>query len=334
MSTILEAFGLRKVAGYRSGHGIVEGYPLPDQLVGIELEIEHFPIDWSEASFGGFTFTEDGSLRNRGCEAITKPVAVKHVRGLLEAFYSAFGIRQERNYSERCSTHVHFNVLPLTTEQVSTICLIYQTVESLLFRWVGEDRENNIFCVPWNQCNLNYSVVTKMAGSPANANDVFRRWQKYAALNLIPIAEQGTMEFRHLYGTCDVQKIVQWISIISQIFLYAEKTTLEEAQRSIINMNTVSNYHQWMRDVFGDLAEDLKYDGYEKQLSVGVVDSKLMLMKQDVRPMRNIEAEIGRRVAELRAQGQNVYAPINWATEAPRVDIFDEPVNQEDEELL
>lgn len=279
MTTILEVFGLRDVKPFNSKHGEHKDVPLPNQIVGLELEIENWePVDTDGRShtFGGFTFVEDGSLRNSGIEAISKPVAVKHVEDLLTAFFDHFKINVF-NYSERCSTHVHFNILPLTIEQVSTICLVYQTVERLLFEFVGNDRDDNIFCHPWYQCGMNYNIVHRMTNEGPDM--VFRRWQKYTAMNLIPAATQGTMEFRHLHGTCEVRTIMDWIKLISSIFAYAQNNTLDACKAQIVNMNTVSNYREWMDSVFGKYSELLKFPGFEKEISVGVIDSKLMLAK-------------------------------------------------------
>jgi len=271
-------YGRKTVVGYKSKHGETTDVPLPEWLVGIELEIEGFDPEHTR-EWGGITFTEDGSLRENedgvGIEAITKPIAIKHVEPFLRAFFKSFGI-MENNYSERCSTHVHFNVEPLTFEQVGTICLVYQTVENLLFHYVGNERENNIFCVPWGQSNVTYNIVSRIEGG--DANDVFRRWQKYSALNLMPIIGQGTIEFRHLHGTCDVSLIGHWIYLIAKIFEYAQKVTIQEAQDSIMNMNTVSNYHEWTSMIFGKYAVLLQTPQYERELFRGVIDSKVMLM--------------------------------------------------------
>lgn len=275
---IQETYGRKTVVGYKSKHGETADVPLPEWLVGIELEIEGFDPEHTR-EWGGITFTEDGSLRENedgvGIEAITKPIAIKHVEPFLRAFFKHFGIK-ENNYSERCSTHVHFNVEPLTFEQVGTICLVYQTVENLLFHYVGNERENNIFCVPWGQSNVTYNIVSRIEGG--DANDVFRRWQKYSALNLMPIIGQGTIEFRHLHGTCDVSLIGHWIYLIAKIFEYAQKVTIQEAQDSIMNMNTVSNYHEWTSMIFGKYAVLLQTPQYERELFRGVIDSKVMLM--------------------------------------------------------
>jgi len=307
---IQENYGRKNTVGYKSKHGECSDVPLPDWLVGIELEIENFNPEHTQ-EFGGVTFTTDGSLRETedgvGIEAITKPIAIKHVEPLLTAFYKKFSIN-EGNYSERCSTHVHFNVEPLTFEEVGTVCLIYQTVENLLFHYVGNERQNNIFCVPWNQSNITYNIVSRI--ELGESNEVFRRWQKYSALNLIPITTQGTIEFRHLHGTCDVSLIVHWIYLIAKIFEYAQKVPLAVAQQSIMNMNTVSNYHEWLSMVFGKYAVLLQNPNFERELSRGVIDSKVMLMGK--------EKPISRKITSA----TYFNTPIVWDTANMAVDLI------------
>lgn len=261
--------------GYASKRGVEEKVPLPNWLVGIELEIE----DWNDnhdRECPGFNFTSDGSLRNNGIEAVTLPVAIKQVRGLLNYFFGRFEIT-DGNYSERCSTHVHFNVEPLEWHQLASLCLLYQTVETLLFKFTQGDRENNIFCVPWNQCNQSYNVV---ANFQAQGPSIFRSWQKYSALNLATISEHGTVEFRHLGGTCDVDKIMTWISLLAKMFEYVLAHPYEEIKQSVLHMNTISNYREWLEQIFGTYMEHIQYPGYEKDLAKGVIDSKLQIVSE------------------------------------------------------
>ena len=271
-------YGLTPVVQYKSKHGETV-MPLPDQLLGIELEIEGFsPLHNRE--FGGFTFTTDGSLRANehgdGIEAVSKPIAAKNLGPLLTAFFKKYGITDE-NYSERCSTHIHFNVQDFEWEQLSVLLLVYQTVERLLFSFIGQERDMNIFCVPWSQCNLTFSIVNSLRKSVDSGDRVIRGWQKYTALNLAPVQTQGTVEFRHLHGTCDVQLILQWVSLISQMFRYAKSINSDDAEKQIIMMNSVSNYEGWLEDIFREHTP-LLYSGHlARDLSRGVIDTKLML---------------------------------------------------------
>lgn len=274
--TIVEERGRKPTVGYKSRHKTDKNTPLGDWLVGLELEMENFPMRADYAEFGGFLFTTDGSLRNDGVEAVTKPVAIKHLQGLLEAFFTHYNINQT-NYSERCSTHVHFNIEPMEWENIASLCLLYQTVETLLFKFTGDDRDSNIFCVPWNQSSLSYNIVYNMQ---QNGPSAFRRWQKYSALNLLPIHNLGTVEFRHLGGTCDVKKIMQWVFLLAKMFEYVLSTPYEEVKNEIKCMNTVSNYHEWLERVFGEYMELVQYDGYELDLAQGVIESKLQIVSE------------------------------------------------------
>lgn len=258
---------------YKSKHGEVNVPFQSDRVVGIELEMENFSEDIPSA-FGGVNFTTDGSLRNYGIEAVTKPIPIKNVPPFLNAFFKKFEIT-DSNYTDRCSTHVHFNVQDITLEQLKSICLVYQTVERLLFKFVGNERDKSIFCVPWYQSGLTWNIVNKLNLSIFEST---RRWMKYSALNLIPVATQGTLEFRHLHGTCDTKLITQWIHLIAGIFEYSINTVGIQVEEEIIVMNTISNYTEWLHRIFKDQSSSFNMNHETEQSLVrGVIDSKLML---------------------------------------------------------
>lgn len=246
----------------------------PNLIVGLELEIEGWDVE-EEASHRGFSFTSDGSLRGASIEAITKPTYSKFVPHLLEGFYLHFEVKQH-NYSERCSTHVHVNCQNLTKHQLRNVCVLYQALERVLFAWIGEEREQNIFCIPWYQCNISNKFVYKFL---SDSDSAVRRWQKYTALNLLPIREQGTIEFRHLEGTCDITRITAWLNIIGSIFKYACEVSYKELRATIANMNSVSNYGAFVENVFGEYATLLTgLPAYKELLAMGIVDCKLLLV--------------------------------------------------------
>ncbi len=303
MSALISAVtGLKTPTAWNSKHSINDNMPQPDRLVGIELEIEEFDPEASR-SFGGFKFETDGSLRSSmtgvGIEAITLPVAMKAAPGMLAAFFGKYGIT-DRNYSERCSVHVHVNVLDMNAEQLATLGLLYQTVERLLFEFVDENRRNSIFCVPWYQSGLTYNYVSSIVESTTST----RNWQKYSALNLLPVFEQGSVEFRHMQGTCDIQKLTVWLALIGKLFDIAVSKPLDQVKEELFQMNTVSNYREWLVDTFGQYADHfLALPHYEQALFRGVVDSKFMLSapsKQE-KPWSNVDLENMLREAQ---QGQ------------------------------
>lgn len=299
---IKERIGLRSPVVFKSSYGESPAV-VPNLIFGLELEIEEWDPD-AIREFDGFGFTDDGSLRGNdngiGIEAITLPVKAKHLPGLLRAFFDNYEVGPH-NYTERCSTHVHMNVQDITCEQLASLCLLYQTVEELLFAFVGHDRDEGVFCVPWNQSGISYSIVERLEGFSKGTKNPLRQWQKYSALNLIPIGSQGSIEFRHLEGTCDVERIMQWVNILSRMYLYAVNTPLNVVSQEIMGMNTVSNYREWLDRVFEREADLLRTPGFERVLASGVIDSKLALLKEKeqsgftyINPIENLNALLDR----------------------------------------
>lgn len=191
------------------------GVASPEAIVGLELEIENVP---HPRAVQGVHLESDGSLRNSGIEFITSPFEAKYVGDVVQTVLKINGITKS-NYSERCSVHVHLNVCDMTLDQVSTLTSIYSLFERTMFKFVGGGRDNNIFCVPW------YNAVMPTFGANVPRYDQYRRWHKYLALNLSPMfgggdagaGAYGTVEFRHMGGTCDVREIVAWVNIITSI---------------------------------------------------------------------------------------------------------------------
>ena len=147
------------------------------------------------------TVTEDGSLRNAGREFITSPATLSTTSAILNQFFSRRNFTKD-NYSDRCSVHVHNNCQDMSVEQLASVLLLYQMVEELFFSFVGEERRDNIFCVPWSQTNLSYNVIRRMVDGYSIPD-----WQKYTAVNLRRLLDLGTIGFRHMAGTADVKRI-------------------------------------------------------------------------------------------------------------------------------
>jgi len=306
MTTMRDVWGHRDVASLMlsdRNYKLHPNYKMvnPDLIVGLELEIEGWDHP-EEPQHRGFSFTSDGSLRGASVEAITKPTRSKFVPHLLESFFSHFEVSQ-KNYSERCSVHVHVNCQDLTKQQLRNVCLIYQAVERVLFSWIGEVREQNIFCIPWYQCNISSRFVYKFL---SDTDSTVRRWQKYTALNLLPLREQGTIEFRHLEGTCDLHRITTWLNFIGSIFRCACSLTYKELRATIADMNSVSNYGAFIEQVFGEYAIELiSLPSYRENLATGIVDCKLLLIDDNKVSEETVSAPvqadgIGNEIAGVR----------------------------------
>jgi hypothetical protein len=305
---IRELFGVGDVARLmlveRSNYRLHPEYTLvnPNLIVGLELEIERWNPD-VENRFRGFEFTRDGSLRGYSVEAITKPMYSKFVPEKLESFFKHFSITKD-NYSERCSTHVHVNCQDLTPEQVASVCLLYQVFERAIFDFIGNERSENIFCTPWSQCRISKGMLKRLISDP---NSTTANWQKYTALNLVPLRDKGTVEFRHLEGTCDIGRIVTWLNIIGSIFAYATKHKTGEIAKTIAEMNTVSNYELFMGEVFGPF--QTAFSDLRGLLSQGVIDCKFAMLDSVVDVSHEEELVI--------AEAPRALLPFRWEDLGP-----------------
>jgi hypothetical protein len=247
--------------------------PCPDSslLYGVELEIENTQNnDWVVPGMEG---KEDNSLRNNGWEYVTQPMTFSNLAYCLNLFFTKSKVTAA-NYSERCSIHVHTNCRDLTWEQVSTLCLLYQMLEPLFFAFVGEERDKNIFCVPWSETQLTYNVINRLKSQP----NTLKEWQKYTALNLRTLWTYGTVEWRHMAGTHDMEKILHWCRLIGCLYAYVRKNNLEDTKKFVINLNTSSEYRKSIDVLFGEWAHLLYVKDYEVMLEAGVLSMKYALL--------------------------------------------------------
>lgn len=262
---------------------VSDKYSDNDVLMGAELEIESARHIRAPE---GIIITDDNSLRNNGFEFITLPGTIGHQEYVLNQLFTNNKIT-DANYSERTSVHVHSNCQDLDKNQVASIALLYQVLEPLLYTYAGADRDKNIFCVPWCETNIGYKSVIQMTDN----HTMMRHWQKYTGLNLQPLCDKGTIEWRHLPGTNDVNFIINWMNIIGCFYKWVKARSspvksLEETKDFILNLNTTSQYTEVVDEIFGVWAELLKCDNYKNLMEEGVIHAKYSLLKEKDEPKK------------------------------------------------
>jgi hypothetical protein len=239
---------------------------LPEQYLGIEVEVEralnnyvndYVPIDI-------ISQVEDGSLRNNGREFITCPHPAKYTETILSLLYKY--LPKEHEFTLRTSTHVHINVRDMTIGQILTVIYTYLVLEKLIYYWVGESRENSIFCVPVQNTYISSNLLTKITKSIK-----YLGWMKYTGMNLCPISDKGTIEFRHLYGTKDYTEILTWVNLLLGIFKYAKETPPEIAHQAIVELNTSSDYINFLSNACPTLFREFTMiPDYKSKMESGV----------------------------------------------------------------
>lgn len=259
--TISSEYGLD---GYGCHQPVPETWPkqpiLPEIniLTGIEVEVEkvsQYAGKIANKLAEVWSAKEDHSLRNFGIEFVT--------RGAIESQYvvPAFDkliqrIKEyttEYDFSPRTSIHLHLNVLDKTPKQVDNIILLYLLFERSIFKFVSPLRKKSIFCIPLQDTRQTRNLVEK------GVQYCMPEWNKYSSLNILPMREQGSIEFRHLEGTDNIDKFSQWYNIILKLVKFACDSD-DTLYKRICDLNTTSQYLGFAFNVFGHTWDELYQD--------------------------------------------------------------------------
>jgi hypothetical protein len=246
-----KAMTLRKAdsIAFEKSHVVKEPFPwaTTQGMVGIEIEVENmkYPVAL-QAYWEGKV---DGSLRNNGVEFVSVPLQIKQVQLALEHVYTQMYEKNIPDFSNRTSIHIHVNCRDLTQDQIFNFVLLYALFEKHFYQVAGARRMNSIFCVPLFRTNQMSSLKDIVYGMQPH-------WQKYCGINLLPLFQNnvtqgyGTIEFRHLYGTKDVNEILHWINDIICLRIFACEISKDELLANIKQMNTTSSYMSLYAQVF------------------------------------------------------------------------------------
>ena len=255
----------------RSTYGVASRVSGNHFIAGLECEIEDLTSIHEDIADGSiWEITSDGSLRNSGKEFISRPL---DKQSLLSAFDNLHNSLQYKSsdcgvrFSQRTSTHIHVNCLDLEEEQVKAIVLWYALFEPIFFLMASPIRRNNIHCVGLDQTVLSESYKRPLAYQK-------QRWSKYTALNILPLSKYGTIEFRHLEGTDDLDKITQWLNTLENLWMYGQKNPI--TKEAVLSDGAI---REVFCAIFKDSSDAMKYkDMLPQLLADSIIDIKLSLI--------------------------------------------------------
>lgn len=191
---------------------------MPYCLVGLEFEFERvtqgLPMDapWTTYWQG----KRDHSLHDAGMEFVfRRPIFGADVVAAVEGL-CAYALRARYRVSIRTGLHVHVDVRDLEMHQLVNLCALYALFERAIYRYIGDNRDENVFCLPWYKAHGTVLKINKIVTSdgPTLRNSASRlQDEKYAGLNLDPLSRFGSVEFRHSLTTPDVARVLDWVNI-------------------------------------------------------------------------------------------------------------------------
>lgn len=237
-----------------------------NELIGIEIEMENMP-SWADTNYY-WSAKKDGSLRNYGVEYVSIPLRACQIEWALNYLEKRFEDTDcNPDFSSRTSTHIHLNVRDITKEQHKNLVLLYAMFEKHFFKFAEPDREKSLFCVP-------LYATYHMQRYERMIDQEVSYWSKYLALNILPTIPNddtgtyGTVEFRHLHGTMDPYKIVEFVNSILCLKQEAKKWKHVELLAFLNEANSTSAYNMLYHQIFGKYVRyDLVQDDFESCIS-------------------------------------------------------------------
>jgi hypothetical protein len=219
-------------------------------FLGVEVEVENNlkSITMDVADY--WAIHEDGSLRNNGMEYVfNQPYRGRKVVDAIELLFDSPGSGKWQ-FNERTGIHVHLDVRDLTIDQLKKLVIAYYLVESSLFDFAGHNRDNSTFCTPWQQNPKILKDLHALFSSPTKNRffSCLTYFSKYQGLNLQCLSRFGSVEFRQLKTTNDLEKIFTWINLIISLKLYAKS----DKELDIIKYISEYNMSDFYNYIFGE----------------------------------------------------------------------------------
>lgn len=227
--------------------------PLPTCLTGVEMEVEGVREDPPAALIRYWERVRDDSLRGSSAEFVLRdPLFGEDLLIAIRSLCTAARAGGwESNY--RTSIHVHLDMRDVSFPSFRAMCCVYPIVEPVLFHWIGDKRDESVFCLPWSAAEGDIEKIRSMftAQGPAllYQSDALNR---YSALNLKALAKQGSVEFRHMRTTFDDERIIKWVQICQHIRRFSE--LLEDTNRLdtyLLDMYSALKMPGFLEEVFG-----------------------------------------------------------------------------------
>ncbi len=232
----------------------------------IEAEGRRLPLALEEH----WSVHNDGSLQ-AGLEAkeyvMREPGSLADVKKALD--YLEYKYKRHGSVVEETQTsgvHVHVNVQDYTPKELFTFVVTYFILEELLLKFCGEHREGNHFCLRAKDAEFIVDELVDSARTHKLGNlklDHIR----YCSLNPCSLFKYGSVEFRAMRGTPNLDEIFKWAKIIDRVRLSAKNF---ESPAEVAKQMSMGGEAQFVRNVLGEYAEMFMVPGYKQMVKDGV----------------------------------------------------------------
>lgn len=199
-------------------------------LTGIEVECEnvksHLPEE-KESWASTWMEEQDNSLRGEGREFVLEDPLFGDDLVQSISWFCRWAKEKKFEANYRTGLHVHIDARNLEMDQLVTMVIYYALFEKVLFKWVGDNREGSVFCLPFYKAEGVVDTIGQAFSAPKGTmRDGTAAIDRYAALNLNALSKYGSVEWRHLQTTFDEDRIFKWINCAQSFKKYAKHNPL------------------------------------------------------------------------------------------------------------
>lgn len=185
--------------------------------IGLEIEVEGKRLPQVKSFW---RMEHDGSLRGEeNMEyVLQKPLTLDKVKEALSVLDKAYvDNKTVVDDTVRAGVHVHINCQSLTLTELINFIVLYVTMENVLVHFCGDTREGNLFCLRCSDAEfLPARIIEAIQFKKLKANfhdDNIR----YSSMNLKALGDYGSLEFRAMRGTRDLDLIYEWAETLYNI---------------------------------------------------------------------------------------------------------------------
>lgn len=239
MTTVLQAFGLRK----RTKGDI-----------GVEIEVEGRNLP----AMGMYWRNDrDGSLMGESFEYVLGvPMSLPEVKKALDYMDDEWKNNSTVIHDAvRAGVHVHINCQHLSLVQLYNFITAFLILENCLVKWCGKTREGNLFCLRSKDATYLINRLIDATGNRKQMRHVLHTdILRYAALNVKALGDYGSLEFRSMRSTRDLNVIYKWAELLYNLRELSVK--YEDPQR-IIQEFSMEGPVSFLETFLGDYAKEV-----------------------------------------------------------------------------
>lgn len=210
-------------------------------LFGVEIECEGERLQ--PVTDANWNTVDDGSLRGRfpdsRCEwVMAKPMSeARTIQALEKLIEFQRANRAKFDFSFRTSTHVHVNVQDLEWEEYLAMIYTYLLIEEPLMDFCGEGRKCNRFCLRLQDSEEIVDIISNMIYVGERSIKAIRENDlRYAAINIGATRKYGSLEFRGMRGTLDINILKPWIKALGNLKTFSIGKTVKQVHEEYLKL--------------------------------------------------------------------------------------------------